>query len=241
MATRLRYRDPIGRTVVNEFFVPEEGVSLADYLERGEKTPVHHLIRYRWAMAVLAAHGSEVKALLDVACGAGYGSQMLAEACPGIEVVGGDYDPEAVRFATAKYSGPNLSFVRADVTNWDESLGDRQFDCIVSFDTIEHIEHREVMMQSLVEHLTPDGMLLLSTPVKSQNVLNPGWEHHKIEFSKRALYDFLRRYFGEVLAPDFGTLPCAEAFDQVNGDSVVYTLKMNPVVCRAPLRIPYGA
>lgn len=230
----------MGRTVVNEFFVPEEGVSLADYLERGEKTPVHHLIRYRWARAVLAEQGAGVKRLLDVACGAGYGSHMLATACPGIEVIGGDYDPAAVSFAKGNYAAPNLSFLRADVTLWDESLGDEEFDCIVSFDTIEHIEHREVMMQNLVDHLSPDGMLLLSTPVKSQNVLNPGWEHHKIEFSKRALYDFLRRYFGEILAPDLGTLPCAEVFDEINGETIVYSLKLNPVVCRRPLRVLFG-
>jgi ubiquinone/menaquinone biosynthesis C-methylase UbiE len=234
------YGDDLGRLVVNEFFVPEDGLALADYLARGEKTPVHHLIRYRWAAELLTDHRSSVKSLLDVACGAGYGSHTLATAHPEIEVVGGDYDPEAVAFARRKYVAPNLTFVEADVTRWDSSLGDRSFDCIVSFDTIEHIEHREVMMQNVVNHLDPQGMLLLSTPVKSKNVLNPRWEHHKVEYSKSSLYDFLRRYFREVLIPELVTLPAIHVFDEVNRDSIVYLLKMNPVVCRQPLRIAFG-
>jgi SAM-dependent methyltransferase len=227
----------VGKLVINEHFVPESGVSLADYLVRGEKTAVHHLIRYQWAQAALDELGP-VGSLLDVACGAGYGSHMLAERFPGTLVVGGDYDREAVAFARDTYRAPNLTFTTADVTRWDDTLGTRSFDCVVSFDTIEHVEHREIMMQNLVDHLAPDGLLLLSTPVRSQTVLNPGWEHHKVEFSRRALYDFLRRYFGEVLAPDLGTLPRVDVFDRVNREKVVYLLKMNPVVCREPIRIP---
>ncbi len=208
-----------------------------DYLDRGHKTAVHHLIRYEWAQAVLAELGP-VGSVLDVACGAGYGSHMLAEQFPGTVVVGGDYDAEAIAFARDTYRKPNLTFTTADVTRWEESLGSRTFDCIVSFDTIEHIEHREIMMQNVVEHLAPDGVLLLSTPVRSQNVLNPGWEHHKIEFSRWALHDFLRRYFRDVLAPDFGTLPCAHVFDRINTTQPpVYLLRMNPVICRQPVTI----
>jgi SAM-dependent methyltransferase len=226
----------IGKLVVNEHFVPEPGLTIADYLARDQKTAVHHLIRYRWAEAVLAEMGP-VGSILDVACGAGYGSHMLAKRFPGTMVVGGDYDHEAVAFAEATYQAPNLTFTTADVTRWADSLGSAVFDCVVSFDTIEHVEHREIMMQGLVDHLAPNGFLLLSTPVKSQNVLNPGWEHHKIEFSRWALYDFLRRYFHEVLAPDLGTLPCAEVFDLINHEKPIYLLKMNPVVCRDPIRI----
>jgi 2-polyprenyl-3-methyl-5-hydroxy-6-metoxy-1,4-benzoquinol methylase len=229
----------MGNTVTNEHFVPAEGSSLEDYLERGEKTPVHHLIRYRWAAEVLRALKPE--SALDVACGAGYGSHSLAGQFPDMEIIGGDYDEDAILFARDNYQAPNLRFFKVDVTRWGESLGDRVFDCIISFDTIEHVEHREIMMQNMVNHLTPDGVLLLSTPVKLENVLNPGWEHHKIEYSKWALHDFLRRYFKEVLSPEFGNLPCVEVFDDLNKREVVYVLKMNPLVCRSPIRVARAA
>jgi SAM-dependent methyltransferase len=178
--------------------------------------------------------------VLDVACGSGYGSYGIARRFPEMEVLGGDYDKEAIAFARKKYIAPNLSFSEADVTRWQESLGNRKFGCIISFDTIEHIEHREVMMQNIVEHLLPDGILLLSTPVRAENVLNPRWEHHKIEFSRALLYDFLRRYFGRVLVPDYRTLPCEEVFESINRDEVFYLLKMNPVVCSEPILIRMG-
>lgn len=226
----------MGELVVGEHFVPEDGVTVMDYFAAGKKTAVHHLIRYEWAEAVLAT--SRITRLLDVACGAGYGSHQLAQALPSTQVIGGDYDEDAIAFAREHYQAPNLSFTTADVTRWTDSLGDGPFDCVVSFDTIEHVEHREVMMQAIVEHLGADGMLLLSTPVRSQNVLNPGWEHHKIEYARWALYDFLSRYFREVLAPDLGTLPCVEVFDKINvHDPPIYSLKMNPVLCRQPIRI----
>lgn len=227
----------MGDLVTNEHFVPEPGVTIADYLERGHKTAVHHLIRYEWAKTVLM--DARPKSVLDVACGSGYGSHSLAAALPNCKVVGGDYDPVAVEFARETHCAANLSFVEADMTRWEESLGDALYDCVVSFDTLEHIGHREIAMQHLVEHLNPTGVLLFSTPVKSRNILNPGWEHHKIEFSHVALYDFLCRYFREVLAPDHGTLPHVDVFEQVNGgvDQPTYLLRMNPLVCRDPIRV----
>lgn len=229
----------MGRLIEDEHFVPEDGLTLEDYFEKREKTPVHHLIRYRWAEAVIANLNLSGP-VLDVACGAGYGSYALATHFPDLDVVGADYDDKAVEFARDRYVAPNLRYVKLDVTRWPDEKQQQQFGCIVSFDTIEHIDHREAMMQNLVEHLSQEGALLLSTPVRSKSILNPAWEHHKIEFSRRSLYDFLRRYFGEVMAPDFGTMPCKEVFEPLNRDSVFYTLKMNPLVCRRPIRIKFG-
>src|SRR5687767_13674188 len=103
-----------------EFYVPEEGLDLHHYLakelpegatpkqHRLLKQAVHHLARYHWAAEVLRETAPGL--VLDVACGAGYGSFLLAEALPGHTVVGGDYDPRAVAQAKARYSGDNLEF-----------------------------------------------------------------------------------------------------------------------------------
>jgi SAM-dependent methyltransferase len=220
--------------IVNEFFVPEPETTISDYLARGLTTAVHHLIRYEWAQAVLA-EARPPSRILDVACGSGYGSNALACRFPDAEVVGADYDETAVSHAESLYEAPNLTFVRANVMEWPETLGD--FDYIVSFDTIEHVPHRELMLENVVEHLDAEGSLLLSTPVYGENHLVPEWEHHHVEYSAASLYDFLRRYFEEVLAPDFGRLPCEHVFDEINRETVVYLLRMNPVVCRKPVRV----
>lgn len=227
-------------SVIDEHFVPDDGVGIDEYLARGDRTAVHHLVRYDWACDVLATVLPQAARVLDIACGAGYGSRQIAERFPHLQVVGADYDQAAVDFAESKYARDNLRYVRGDVVLWEDTVGRDTFDCIISFDTIEHVEHREVMMQNLVEHLEPGGVLLLSTPVRSSNVLNPGWEHHKIEYSPKALHDFMGRYFDDVAYPDDGSLPCRDVIDRLNAgpDGVVYLMRMNPLLCRNPIRIP---
>jgi hypothetical protein len=141
------------------------------------------------------------------------------------------------------YSLSNLEYKFGDGIRWDETIGNAVFDCVINFDTIEHVSHREIMMQNLVEHLHKNGSLLFSTPCGHMNtVFQPEWEHHKIEYSAASLYDFLKRYFNTILRPDDNTLPHREVFDKTNQNSSIgYLLRMNPVVCMDPIVIanPY--
>jgi len=169
--------------IVDEHFAPNLGLDLESYIKIGDTSGVHHIIRYYWALKVIFDFHF-VRSILDVACGAGYGSYLIAKKFQHIHVIGVDYDHEAIRYAQQNYSLSNLEFKFGDATRWKETIGKNRFDCIISFDTIEHINHREIMMQNLVEHLNNDGFLLLSTPSGSINSnLNPAWEHHKIEYS----------------------------------------------------------
>ena len=157
-------------------------------------------------------------------------------------ITGIDYDEEAVRFARENYGLGNLEFRQGDVMRWCDTIGSERFHCVVTFDTIEHVPHREVMLQNLVEHLHDDGTVLLSTPCgRDENNLSPEWEAHRIEYSARSLYDFLRRYFRTVARPEEPHFPHAGVFDRLKGSGVNYWLKLNPVVCRQPVRIenPY--
>jgi len=226
--------------VVEEHFVPVKGLDIAPYAAAGDVGAVHHLIRYAWALECLAdlrdlaAHG-----VVDVACGAGYGSHAIAQRFPRARVVAVDYDRTAVDFARENYRLPNLEFRHGDVTRWDETIGREAFGCVVSFDTIEHVSHREIMMQNLVNHLRDDGALLLSTPCGGDvNNLSPQWVHHKIEYAASSLFDFVSRYFRTVLRPDDGSLPHREVFDRLNGTGITYLLKMNPLLCRGPVKVP---
>lgn len=233
-------KTPTG-TVEDEHYVPAKGFELESYLQAGDADGVHHLIRYLWAREC-ALDEPRPSAILDLACGSGYGAHLLAASLPQATVVGADYDPKAIRKANSKYSCGNLSFRVGDAVRWEETIGDDAFDLIVSFDTLEHVTHREIMLENLVAHLKSSGRLLLSTPCGGDTVISvPSWEHHKIEYSAGSLYDFLRRYFSEILRPDDGTLPHLEVFDRLRGTAVSYLLRMNPVVCRRPVLIknPY--
>lgn len=129
-----------------------------------------------------------------------------------------------------------------DATRWAETIGPEAFDAIVSFDMLEHVVHREIMMEGLVRHLSPGGTLLLSTPCGwNEPALQPEWTHHRIEYSSASLYDFIRRYFAVVVRPEDREFPHRDVFDLLAGGPVTYFLKMNPVVCRGPIVVenPY--
>ena len=226
----------LGRAgTLDEHFVPGDD-DLAHAIAAGDVTTVHHLIRYHWAVAVLGER--RPARILDVACGDGYGSALLAAALPEATVVGIDHDTEAIRRARDRYRQPNVSFRAGDVQRWSDTIGADQHDAIVSFDTIEHVAHRELMLLGLVDHLDPDGALLLSTPsARSTVALEPSWRFHRIEYSAPVLHDLMRRYFRVVLTPDEGTLPEAEIFDQLEGTSITYNRRMNPLMCLEPIRL----
>lgn len=227
---------------LDEHFVPSQGLGIEPYLREGDFEAVHHLIRYQWAMEVISNHRL-IRNVLDIACGAGYGSFMIAQRFPAIEVLGVDYDPGAVAFARDHYTAPNLEFRQGDVTRLDDSLGSAVFNIILSFDTIEHVTHREIMLQNFINHLDRRGAILLSTPCGAPATnLQPDWEAHKIEYSAKSLYDFLRRYFRFIDRPDNFSLPHLEVFDQLEGSGIDYFLWMNPIILRDPIRInnPYA-
>jgi 2-polyprenyl-3-methyl-5-hydroxy-6-metoxy-1,4-benzoquinol methylase/glycosyltransferase involved in cell wall biosynthesis len=216
--------------VQGEHFVPQMGLELEPYLEAEDKQGIHHLGRYHWVIKVLEER--KPNRVLDIACGAGYGSYLIACALPDSLVIGADYDPDAISEAIRTYHRSNLDFVVADVTYF--SFG--ELDVIICFDTIEHVLHREIMMQNIVNHLSSNGCLILSTPIRGEVTLNPGWEAHKIEYSDTALYDFMRRYFRIVHRPEDGSLPHVDYFDRINRDKIRYALKTNPLLCEKPIK-----
>src|SRR5690242_564830 len=97
-----------------------------------------HLHRYAWCSRLVAG-----KDVLDIACGEGYGSAMLARHAR--SVTGVDIAQSAVQHAAERYGGtPGLQFTCGDAAQIP--LGDQSVDVVVSFETIEHHDrHREML------------------------------------------------------------------------------------------------
>jgi SAM-dependent methyltransferase len=115
-----------------------------------------HVARYRFAASLL--QGSSI---LDIACGTGYGSAMLARDRKRM-VTGMDVSAEAIADAAATWTGPNLVFRRADALAID--LPDCSIDSVVSFETIEHVRDPARFLEEMARILRPRGRLILSTP-----------------------------------------------------------------------------
>jgi SAM-dependent methyltransferase len=146
-----------------------------------------HRGRYRFAARLLRP-GTRV---LDVACGAGFGLQMLVEAgaCP----LGVDLQPAAL--ADARQAAPRARLVRADGLRLP--LPDHAVDLVVSFETIEHVPDAAALLAELRRVLQPGGCLILSTPNREfrGHTDNP---FHVREFTGPELRDLLLSCFGEV-------------------------------------------
>lgn len=117
-----------------------------------------HFHRY-----VLAGEMVRGKQVLDAACGEGYGSAHLA--LTAATVIGVDISTEAVSHASDRYRADNLEFQVADVCHLP--FEDHQFECIVSFETLEHLEDQSGLLNEFRRVLDPGGFLLVSSPDKA--------------------------------------------------------------------------
>ncbi len=111
-----------------------------------------HLVVYEWIAAQVKG-----KRVVDMACGEGYGSNVLAGAAA--SVVGVDANPEAHEHARLRYVRPNLRFERDLVEGFSEPC-----DAVVFLQTIEHVEDPGAILEHFKSMLEPGGRVFVSTP-----------------------------------------------------------------------------
>jgi SAM-dependent methyltransferase len=113
-----------------------------------------HLVVYRWIAARCA--GLRV---VDMACGEGYGSAVLAERAS--EVVGVDANPDAHEHARLRYTSPRLRFERCLIEDFEEGA---PWDAIVFLQTVEHVQEPRALLDRFASRLSPGGVAYVSTP-----------------------------------------------------------------------------
>ena len=164
-------------------------MTAAEHLRNDPRSELwgEHRGRYRFA-AHLVRPGARV---LDVACGAGFGLEMLRAA--GAYPLGVDLQPAAL--AEARRAAPGAALIRGDGMRLP--LPDQTVDLVVSFETIEHVSDAAALLAELRRVLRPGGCLVLSTPNRDLrgHTDNP---FHVREFTGPELRDLLLSCFGEV-------------------------------------------
>ncbi|HEX6072449.1 MAG TPA: bifunctional 2-polyprenyl-6-hydroxyphenol methylase/3-demethylubiquinol 3-O-methyltransferase UbiG [Sphingomicrobium sp.] len=101
----------------------------------------------------------EGRTALDVGCGAGLLAEPLARL--GAKVTAIDAAPELIAVAHDHASAMRLDIdYRAAAV---EELGGR-FDLVTSMEVIEHVADPAAFLKALAKRLSPDGLLILSTP-----------------------------------------------------------------------------
>ena len=141
-----------------------------------------HEARYQFAAEHLVG-----ETVLDMACGCGFGTALMAARHPDKQFVGVDIDPEAIAYARHHYSGENLEFRCGNILDVEVEPADN----IVSLETIEHLHQPEAFIARMPELLNRGGQVIASVPITPTCDGNP---HHLHDFSRRSFFRLLARH-----------------------------------------------
>jgi SAM-dependent methyltransferase len=111
-----------------------------------------HLTVYEW----IARRVGGLR-VIDMACGEGYGSNVLAATAA--SVVGVDANPQAHEHARLRYRRQNLRFARELIETFSEPA-----DVVVFLQTIEHLQDPAAALEHFRSLVGESGSVLLSTP-----------------------------------------------------------------------------
>jgi 2-polyprenyl-3-methyl-5-hydroxy-6-metoxy-1,4-benzoquinol methylase len=113
-----------------------------------------HLVVYDWI-----APRVDGETVVDMACGEGYGTAVLARNAG--HVTGVDANPEAYEHARAKYSGEKIEIVRDLIETYRpaEKVG-----AVTFLQTIEHVQDPAGVLRHFASLLEPGGKVFVSTP-----------------------------------------------------------------------------
>jgi 2-polyprenyl-3-methyl-5-hydroxy-6-metoxy-1,4-benzoquinol methylase len=148
-----------------------------------------HRSRYFWA-----AQFAQGRNVLDAGCGTGYGSEILA-AAGARQVVGVDISEDAIDYArSASPAGSVAEFSLGDLHKLP--FGDANFDLVVCFEAIEHVNDQRHAIGELRRILSSTGVLVISSP--NRGVYPPGNPHHTHEYIPEELEKELASEFKNV-------------------------------------------
>ncbi|HKB89284.1 MAG TPA: methyltransferase domain-containing protein, partial [Opitutaceae bacterium] len=168
---------------MKERYVPGTWSELALY---------EHFPRY-----LLADRLAFQKTVLDLGCGTGYGTAMLARA-GAASVIGLDIDQSTIEWAQRAHHEKNLSFCAR--TDLGAGFAPESFDLITCFEMIEHVTEpiQRATIASIAGLLKKNGILLISTPNPAVTKLYGENPFHLREMIKEEFVGLLSEHFQHV-------------------------------------------
>ncbi|HMJ08788.1 MAG TPA: class I SAM-dependent methyltransferase [Pyrinomonadaceae bacterium] len=220
----------------------EERFRGANVIDAGRLSPYwgEHAARY-----VFALDHIENKSVMDIACGTGYGLAFLKQRARA--VTGVDIDIAAAVEAMSEKdekvsvllgSGLNLPF------------HDESFDVVTSFETLEHLQERQLFLWELKRILRPNGLLILSTPNANYTMPKdgkPSNPFHVFEYKPEELRAeigsifVIEQFVGQSLRASYGIPPFYDAQQRLPKDLITQTKLFGwKVMNKIPLAIREG-
>ena len=152
--------------------------NLNKVLENFDKAPSlikNHIKRYLFACSILK-NGT----IVDIACGSGYGSKLLAN--NGLNVLAIDISNEALEFAKKNNDHKRIKWMCGDIKNISQIV-DKEINAIICFETLEHIESgQEEIVCQFAKILGQKGPAICSIPLNHPDEV---WHKRKFNFEQR--------------------------------------------------------
>lgn len=162
-----------------------------------------HRARYAMAARWLRQRGRAAWTLsgLDLFCGNGYGSHMLAQQS-GVRMLGIDGSADAVTLATRAYGSHRVQFAQAV---YPFVLTPDLFDFAVSFESIEHVDDALGLLQQMAA--ATDGPFIISVPHEPGlpfDRFGSRFEHHVRHFHRQEILALLAQVGRTRIVAEYG-------------------------------------
>jgi ubiquinone/menaquinone biosynthesis C-methylase UbiE len=131
--------------------------------------------------------------VLDVGCGTGYGSAILAQQAR--QVVGIDYSAAAIRFARRRYPKPDFRVMNAQDLRFPEA----KFDFVFSSENFEHLPDRRAHLLEVRRVLHKGGISFIATPNPEAFAGQKRSPWHTKENTYEELVELFRPVFDEFV------------------------------------------
>jgi len=199
LLTLTRLTDP--RSIHKDFSL---GSGERQTAEHAQHIRADHRARYamaaRWLRQTMGRDAWRMTGL-DLFCGNGYGSHMLAQNA-GVRMIGIDGSADAVTMATRAYGSHRVQFAHA-IFPFEMTSG--LFDFAVSFESIEHVDDSVGLLTQMAK--ATDGPFILSVPNE------PGlpfkhfgrrFEHHVRHFHREEIQSLLSQHGRRRIVAEYG-------------------------------------
>ena len=142
------------------------------------KILMNHISRYNFALM----YARKKTKVLDASCGSGFGTNMLSDVAG--DILGVDVDAPSIDYARHRYNG------RFEWYDLNKEFPDEQFNIIVSFETIEHLDNPEFFLDNASKH---SKEFLFSVPIN-----HPSKFHKRVFSGVEEVEDLILKYFSKV-------------------------------------------
>jgi 2-polyprenyl-3-methyl-5-hydroxy-6-metoxy-1,4-benzoquinol methylase len=149
--------------------------------------PLHQRLFKAYVVAQDYVHGNA----LEVGCGEGRGVEVLLNKAASFTAI--DKIEEALQVLQQKF--PQGKFISMNIPPFGE-LQDNTYDCVVSFQVIEHIRDDVRYLQEIRRVLKPGGIALLTTPNRKMSLTRNPW--HIREYLAHELKNIAAKIFSSA-------------------------------------------